>query len=128
MESDSSHEPSSLPDRQNAPHCKTDQGVTDRGDLMVDPAGGSFGVMPRLKRLLVAGEKLIDVAASVEPGASSKCLIFLAVAVVEVKISRGVYVDAIVVAEGSQTDREVMGSDDGFVIRPRKCSCANCAP
>jgi hypothetical protein len=102
--------------------------VIDPGDLMVDPAGGSFGVMPPPKRLLVAGEKPIDVAASVEPGASSKCLISLAVAVVEVKIGRGVYVDATVVAEGSQTHREIMGSDDGFVIRQRKCSCANCAP
>ena len=49
------------------------------------------------------GESLpIDVAVSVEPQASSKCLISPAVAVVEVKICRGVYGDNTVVIEGSQ--------------------------
>ena len=70
----------------------------------------------------------IDVAVSVEPNASSKCLISLAVAVVEVRICRGVYVDDAVVAEGSQTDTEFVGSDDGSVIRQREGRCANCAP
>jgi hypothetical protein len=43
----------------------------------------------------------IDVAVGVAPKASSKCLIFLAVAVVAVKICRGVCVDDTVVVEGS---------------------------
>jgi hypothetical protein len=64
----------------------------------------------------------------VVPGASSKCLISPAVAVVEVKICRWVYIDDTVAVEGSQTDTEFVGSDDGSVIRQRECSCANCAP
>jgi hypothetical protein len=54
---------------------------------------------------------LADVSVSVDPEASSKCLISLAVAVVAVKICRGVYVDDTVVAEGSQTDTDWNASE-----------------
>jgi hypothetical protein len=73
----------------------TEAEVIGDGDRALVSGSANIEVMEPWEKLA------IDVAISVDPKASSKCLIPLAVAVVAVKICRGVCVDTLVADDGS---------------------------